>query len=365
MKIAELIDCLEKAAPPHFQENYDNSRLITGNRAQDVDSALLCLDCTEEVIEEAMAHKCRLVIAHHPVLFSGLKKLTGETFVERTLIKAIQNDIAIYACHTNMDNVMHGVNHKIASRLGLQKLRVLDPKPGLLRKLVTFVPFSHLEQIRQALFEAGAGHIGNYDSCSFNSAGTGTFRGNEQSRPFIGKAGILSQEEEIRLEVICDNGNEGRVVKALRSAHPYEEPAFDLYPLGNVHPRVGSGLIGEFENPKPEAEFLAFIKKTFNTTAFRHTRLLSKPIKTLALCGGSGRFLLEKAIASGADAFLTSDFKYHDYFEVDGKLLLADVGHFETEQFTPEIFSELIREKFPKFAIRLSEIRNNPVHYYI
>ena len=364
MKVSEIIRCIEEAAPSQFQESYDNSRLITGKPGQEINAVLLSLDCTEEVVDEAVKTGCGLIVSHHPLVFSGIKKLRGDNFVERTLIKAIQNNIAIYACHTNLDNVQGGVNFKIAQKLGLENIRILAPKSGLLKKLVTFVPESHLETLRQALFASGAGHIGNYEACSFQSPGTGTFKGNEHSQPFLGKAGELSREAEIRLEVICDTGNEFNVIQALKSTHPYEEPAFDLYTLSNSHPVVGSGIIGYFREAISEREFLSLLKSTFGTKAIRHTAFTGKSVKKVALCGGSGRFLLEKAVDSGAEAYITADFKYHDFFDVDKNLLLADVGHFETEQFTPEIFYELILNKFPKFAIRLSEVKTNPIFYY-
>lgn len=363
-KIKDIISCLEELAPLTYQENYDNSGLICGDADWEATSALLCLDCTEETLEEAVSLGCNLVVAHHPLIFKGLKKLTGTTFVERTLIKAIQHKIAIYACHTNLDNVKQGVNQKIAEKLGLQDLRILSPKSGQLHKLVTFVPSSHLDPLRSALFLAGAGNIGNYDSCSFVQEGTGTFRGNEHSHPFLGKAQELSSEKEIRLEVIYESAKEKELIKTLKQHHPYEEPAFDCYPLSNRHPGIGSGMIGSFPVALSETEFLSLVKSELKVPCIRHTRFLSNPIKNLAFCGGSGRFLLEQAIASKAQAFLTADFKYHDFFEVERKLLLVDPGHFETEQFTPEIFYGCIQNKFPKFAIRLSKINTNPIHYF-
>jgi dinuclear metal center YbgI/SA1388 family protein len=364
IKVSDITKCLEELAPLAYQETYDNSGLLCGDSEGEVVSALLCLDCTEEIIDEAIANGCNLVIAHHPLVFSGLKKLTGSTFVERTLIKAIQNHIAIYACHTNLDNVNHGVNQKIGEKLGLKDLKILAPKSGQLSKLVTFVPPTHLEQLRTSLFQLGAGHIGNYDSCSFSQEGTGTFKGNAQSNPFSGKPMQLSTEKELRLEVIYETLHEKKLIEGLKKNHPYEEPAFDCYPIANSHPGIGSGMIGSFSTAFSEIDFLTLLKDRLKAQSIRHTRLLSKPIKTVAFCGGSGRFLLNRAIACKADAFITADFKYHDFFDVEGQLLLADPGHFETEQFTPEIFYDTIRNKFPKFAIRLSKINTNPIQYF-
>jgi len=364
IKIKDIASCLEELAPLPYQESYDNSGLLCGNPEWEAVSALLCLDCTESIIDEAISAGCNLVIAHHPVVFSGLKKLTGTSFVERTLIKAIQHNIAIYACHTNLDNVKHGVNYKLGEKLGLKNLHILSPKSARLGKLVTFVPASHVEVLRTALFELGAGHIGHYDSCSFTQEGLGTFKGNTFSKPFLGKALELSVEKEVRLELIYETVHEKKLIEGLKKNHPYEEPAFDCYTINNSHPDIGSGMIGTFDSALLETEFLTLIKKTLNASCLRHTQVLSKPIKTVAICGGSGRFLLEQAISLKAEAFITADFKYHDFFEVEGRLLLVDPGHFETEQFTPEIFYENIRNKFPKFAIRLSKINTNPIHYF-
>lgn len=364
MTIEEIINELAGFAPLVYQEEYDNSGLLTGNKNNLATGALLTIDCTEEIVQEAIDNKCNLIIAHHPIIFSGLKKLTGNTYIERTIIKAIKNDIAIYACHTNLDNVKNGVNKKIADKLGLQNTKILAPKSGLLRKLVTFVPVGHHNTLLNALFAAGAGNIGNYDSCSFNTEGTGTFRGNDQSQPFVGKANELSCEPEMRLETVFEIANESAILAALKANHPYEEVAFDVFRIDNKHPQIGSGLVGELKEPMEQVEFLTHVKKTFHAQVLKYTHFSSKTIKKVAVCGGSGRFLLKNAIQSGADAYITSDFKYHEYFDAENKLLLIDTGHFESEQFTPEIFYEIIQKKFPTFAIRLSKINTNPINYF-
>lgn len=364
MTIAQIIAELENFAPPAYQESYDNCGLLTGNKAAEATGALLTLDCTEAIVDEAISNNCNLIIAHHPVIFSGLKKITGASYVERTIIKAIKNDIAIYACHTNLDNVKQGVNKKIAEKLGLENLRILAPKSGLLKKLVTFVPASHHEAVQQALFSAGCGNIGNYDSCSFNLEGTGTFRGNEASTPFIGTPGELSREKEMRIETIFETAHEQKVIAALTAAHPYEEVAYDIYALTNQHPQIGSGMTGELKTAMNETDFLNHVKKTFLVPVVKHTRMLQKDIKKVAVCGGSGSFLLKNAINSGADAYITSDFKYHEFFDAENKLLLIDTGHFESEQFTPEIFYAIIKKKFTTFAIHLSKINTNPINYF-
>ncbi|MBL7931097.1 MAG: Nif3-like dinuclear metal center hexameric protein [Bacteroidia bacterium] len=364
MNIEEILAELEKFAPLQYQEDYDNSGLLTGSRSFEAKGALLTLDCTEEVVEEAISSGCNLIIAHHPILFSGLKKLTGANYVERTIIKAIKNDIAIYACHTNLDNVKQGVNYKICEKLGLKNPAILSPKAGTLRKLVTYVPESLRQLVSDALVASGAGHIGNYDHCSFYTEGTGTFRGNDNTKPFLGKPGELSHEKEQRLETDFDAACESNVISALLKAHPYEEVAYDIYNISNKHQGIGSGMVGEFEKEISEEHFLNLVKSTFKVPVIKHTKKTGKMIKKIAVCGGSGRFLLKNAIQSGVQAYITSDFKYHEYFDAENKLLLVDTGHFESEQFTPEIFYELIRKKFPTFAVRLSKTNTNPINYF-
>lgn len=365
MTIQEIISEIESFAPTAYQEDYDNCGLITGNRSAEATGVLLSLDCIEEIVDEAIQNNCNLIIAHHPIVFSGLKKITGSNYIERTIIKAIKNDIAIYAAHTNMDNVINGVNYKIAEKLGLINVKILAPKNGLLKKLVTYVPQGHHTQVLNALFGAGCGHIGNYDSCSFNAEGTGTFRGNDQSQPFLGKPNELSKEPEIRIETIFESHTERQVLSALLGAHPYEEAAFDVYPLTNKLNQVGSGIIGELKEELKEEDFLNLVKNSLQSECLKYTKKTGKIVKKVALCGGSGRFLLKNAINSQADAYITADFKYHEFFDAEGKILLIDAGHYETEQFTPEIFSDIIRKKFPTFAIRLSKIKTNPVNYFL
>lgn len=365
MKIQDIINVIEDFAPLSFQEDYDNCGLLTGSADWEATGVLLSLDCIEPVIEEAIQTKCNLIVAHHPIVFSGLKKINGSNYIQRTIIKAIKHDIAIYAAHTNVDNVVNGVNYKIAEKLGLENVKILAPKTELLKKLVTYVPESHHQKVLDALFAAGCGKIGNYDSCSFNTSGTGTFRGNGNSNPFLGKANELSRESEIRIETIFETQKERNVLKNLLEAHPYEEVAFDVYPLSNIYKNVGSGITGDLPAPMDEGEFLALVKQRLGCELLRFTQKTGKKVKKVALCGGSGRFLLKNAINSGSDVFLTADFKYHEFFDADGKLMIIDAGHYETEQFTPEIFYELISKKFPTFAVRLSKIKTNPVNYFL
>lgn len=363
IKLHSIIEEIERFAPLTYQESYDNCGLLVGNKNMEINGAILCLDCTEDIIEEAITKKCNLIIAHHPIIFGGLKKLNGNNYVERTVIKAIQHNIAIYACHTNLDNVRLGVNHKIASKLGLINTQILSPKSSLLKKLVTFIPSNHLHAVREALFQSGAGNIGNYSDCSFNIEGKGTFKGNDSSNPFLGEKGKLSEETEVRLEVIFEAYLESKILQTLFKTHPYEEVAYDVYRLENSYQNIGSGLIGDLPKPVPEMEFLTRLKDIFKVKHIKHTQILGKPIQKVALCGGSGSFLLKNAISSKSDIYISSDFKYHDYFDAENQILVADIGHYETEQFTPEIFYEIISNKFPTFATYLTEINTNPVNY--
>ena len=361
--VKEIASFLESFAPLSLQESYDNAGLIVGNPSMEVTGITICLDSTEAVILDAKKNGCNLVIAHHPIVFSGLKKLNGKNYIERTVIRAIKEDIAIYAAHTNLDNVIDGVNRVIAERLGLVNIRILSPKRHQLQKLTTFCPSSHIDALRLALFNAGAGQIGNYDQCSFTVAGSGTFRGNDQSDPFIGKKGELSVEPEMRLEVIFPSDKQSSVMNALRENHPYEEVAYYLHNLENEYQEVGSGVVGELPENQAEMAFLSHVKSTMKAGIVRHTRLLDRPVKTVAICGGSGSFLLNDAIRAGADVFITADFKYHQFFDADGKIVIADIGHFESEQYTMDLFKSLILKNFSTFAVRLTEVSTNPVHY--
>ncbi len=329
----------------------------------EIRGALICLDSTEPIIDEAIATNCNLVIAHHPIVFSGLKKLTGKNYVERTIIKAIRNDIAIYAIHTNLDNVSTGVNQAICNRLGIKNTRILSPKSGILKKLVTYCPEDHSGKVLAALFSAGAGGIGNYDECSFSTNGTGTFRGNESSNPVVGEKGVRHNEPENRIEVIFRDFDQQKILKALRDAHPYEEIAYDVYTLDNQYNLVGSGMIGELEKSLPVKEFLELLKNRMQTGCIRYTHF-AKTVSKVAVCGGSGSFLLGDALKAGADAFVTADFKYHQFFDADEKILVADIGHYESEQFTKELIYSELKGKFTTFALRLSEHNTNPINYF-
>jgi len=363
--IDAVVAWLEQMAPPSYQESYDNAGLITGSREWACSGVLTTLDATEAVVEEAVRLGCNLIVAHHPIVFSGLKKINGHNYVEKTVITAIKKDIAIYAIHTNLDNVVaHGVNGKIAAKLGLVKSRPLLPKEGVLRKLYCFVPVDHLEPVRNAIFTAGAGHIGNYSECSFSAEGTGTFKGGEGTGPFVGQPGLRHSEKEVRVEIVLPAHLSGAVIRAMVAAHPYEEVAYDLVNLANTHPGVGSGLVGELPAAVDEKAFLETLRQVFRVPVVRHTRLTGRPVQRVAVCGGAGSFLISKALAERADFYITADVKYHEFFDANDRMVVADVGHFESEQYTVDLLFEVLQEKFRNFAVLKSEIKTNPIHYY-
>lgn len=363
MKIKEVTKNIEDFAPLAYQEEYDNSGFQVGMPDAEVTGVLITIDVTEAVIDEAIEKRCNLIIAHHPLIFGKLKKIIGRNAVERCVAKAIKHDITVYACHTNIDKMSNGVSARFARELGLKNCRTLVPEGGLLEKLVTFVPMAQAEQVRQALYAAGAGHIGNYDHCSYNLDGKGTFRASEGCRPFVGEIEADHVEPETRIEVILKKKDESRVVEALVEAHPYEEPAYDLFALQNRYDRVGLGVVGELETEMDEVEFLRHLKGIVENGGIRHTELLGKKVKRVALCGGSGAEFLHDAIGEAADVYISCDFKYHQFFEAEKKILIADVGHFESERFTKEIFFEIVSKNNPKFAIYISSCKTNPINY--
>lgn len=364
--VYEVVQCIEAFAPPSLQEDYDNSGLLVGEGTEEVKGVLLSLDCTESIIEEAIANGCNLVIAHHPIVFKGLKRITGSNYVERTVLLAIRHRVAIYACHTNLDNVWQGVNKMLADKLELSLNRkILRPISNRLLKLVTYIPSDHAKKVTDALFEAGAGQIGDYSECAFSVTGIGSFNPGMGTRPFIGEPSKRELVEETKVEVVLPDFQRDRILKALFQAHPYEEVAYDLYRLENRWEQSGSGLLGQLSQAIGEREFLEKLANVFNVKAIKHSPLLGKKVQKIAVCGGSGSFLIKDAIKSGADVFVTADVKYHEFFDAEGKLVIMDIGHFETEQFTPEIFYSIISEKFSTFAVRLSKTDTNPVNYFI
>lgn len=363
MQIKDIINFLEDWAPSSLQEPYDNSGLILGDQTDEASAALITLDVTEAVIDEAITKDCSFIIAHHPLVFSGVKRIGKHHWVDKCIRKAIYHDISIYAIHTNLDNIISGVNHKIAEKVGLKGLQILSPKKDTLLKLTVFVPAENSTALLSALHEAGAGHIGEYEYCSFKLAGEGTFRPTDQANPTIGTRGESQNVNELRIEVMLPIHLKSSVLRAMRNAHPYEEVAYYLSQLLNSNQEVGSGIIGTLTNPMKSDEFLSHLKDCMDLNVIKHTALVKNEVSRVAVCGGSGRFLLEKAIASKADVFLSADFKYHDYFEANEEIIITDIGHYESEVFTKELIYERLTKNFAKFAFRLSEVDTNPIKY--
>lgn len=363
MKVREICAYLDTEIPVSFQESYDNSGLQIGDPEQEAGSALLALDVTEEVADEAIRNKCGIIFTHHPLVFNPLKKITGRNSSERVIIKCLKNNIAVYSAHTSLDITHSWVSRRMAENLGLEQIKVMVPLEKKLLKLVTFIPESHLDKVRDAIFNAGAGSTGNYDRCGFVAEGTGSFRGNEDSDPFVGEKGKMNFEKEVRFETVLFSHNRDRVVKALIDAHPYEEVAYDLYPLENRNIDSGLGCTGTLKDEMTEHEFIELVSRVFGSKGVRYSKLSGKPVRKVALCGGAGSSLLNDAVASGAAVFITADVKYHSFFDAEGRILLIDAGHYETEKFAVDILKELIIKKFPKFALRFSEINTNPINY--
>lgn len=362
-QIKEIISVLEEMAPLAYAEDFDNVGLLVGDAEAQATGVLVCHDALENVIDEAIAKKCNLVVCFHPILFSGLKKITGKNYVERAVIKAIKNDIAIYAVHTALDNHQKGVNKIFSDTLGLKNSKILIPKQNYIKKLVTYTIPENAEKVRNALFDAGAGKIGNYEDCSFNSKGIGTYMGNEQSNPQLGERFEFVEGEEIKIEVTFEKHLESKILKALFKSHVYEEVAYEIYNLQNQHQNIGLGMIGAFETPMNENDFLQLVKEKMQCGGIRHSEFTGKMIQKVAVLGGSGSFAIKNAINAGADAFLTADLKYHQFYEAENKMLLADIGHFESEHYTKNYIVDFLRKKILNFAIILSEENTNPVKY--
>jgi len=363
MKLFQLTAYLEERFPLNLQEDYDNSGLQLGDPSMDITSVLVALDCTEAIVEEAIQTGSNVIVMHHPILFKGIKRIGVSTEIERILYRCIKQDIAIYAIHTNLDNHIDGVNSKIASTIGLRQCRVLQPKPHTLFKLVVYTPVDFEERVHDAVCAAGAGNIGNYYNCGYATIGIGKFTPNEKANPSIGEADVPTRQEEAKMEYLLEKNNIGPVLSAMKGAHPYEEVAYDLIALENSNSQVGSGMIGELPEPMDALEFLSHLKETFNCGVIRYTALQNKPIRTVALCGGAGSFLLSQAILQNADIFISGDFKYHEFFGAENKIIIADIGHYESEQYTSALLVEIIREKFPTFAVRLTVNNTNPINF--
>ncbi len=363
MKIKEILSVLEEMAPLAYAEDFDNVGLLVGDVQTEATGVLVCHDALESVIDEAITKKHNLVVCFHPILFSGLKKITGKNYVERSILKAIKNDIAIYAVHTALDNHHNGVNKIFCDALGLMNTKVLVPKQQFIQKLVTYTIPENVEKLRNALFDAGAGKIGNYEDCSFNSKGIGTYMGNENSNPEIGERFEFVEAEEIKIEITFEKYLQPKILKALFSKHVYEEVAYEIYDLQNSHQNIGLGMTGELPNEMNELDFLRFVKEKMDCGGIRHSDFTGKKIKKVAVLGGSGSYAIKNAIQAGADAYLTADLKYHNFYEAENSLLLADIGHFESERYTKNYIVDYLTKKIPNFAVDLSQINTNPVKY--
>ncbi|WP_445452546.1 Nif3-like dinuclear metal center hexameric protein [Flavobacterium sp. 25HG05S-40] len=363
MKLKEILSVLEEMAPLAYAEDFDNVGLLVGDVNAEATGILVCHDALESVLDEAIAKKCNLVVCFHPIIFSGLKKITGKNYVERAVLKAIKNDIAIYAVHTALDNHKDGVNKIFSDALGLINTKILVPKQNFIQKLITYTVPENVETLRNALFDAGAGKIGNYEDCSFSSKGIGTYMGNEDSNPEIGNRFEFVENEEIKIEVTFEKHLQSKILKALFTNHVYEEVAYEIYDLQNTHQNIGLGMLGELEKPMTETDFLAFVKDKIQCGGIRHSNLLGKSIHKVAVLGGSGSFAIMNAIQAKADVFLTADLKYHNFYEAENQIVLADIGHFESERFTKNYIVDFLKKKIPNFAIIFSEENTNPVKY--
>jgi dinuclear metal center YbgI/SA1388 family protein len=364
MKIKDVFPVLEELAPLAYAEDFDNVGLLVGDKNTECTGILVCHDALESVVNEAIAENCNLIVCFHPILFSGLKKITGKNYVEKVLIKAIKNDIAIYAVHTALDNHFNGVNKIFGEAIGLKNLKILIPKKQFIQKLVTFIPTKDIETVKSVLFKAGAGSIGNYSECSFTSEGKGTFKGNENSNPVIGEKNKVEVVEEIKLEVTFEKHLQQTILNALKMSHPYEEVAYEIYTLENVHQQIGLGMIGELETEMDEKPFLYLIKEKMQCEAIRHSQFIQKKIKKVAVLGGSGSFAISEAKRQKADAFITSDLKYHQFYESENEILIVDIGHFESERYTKDYIVRYLKEKISNFAIVLSKENTNPIKYF-
>jgi dinuclear metal center YbgI/SA1388 family protein len=363
-KIKDIVQHLENIAPLAYQESYDNAGLIVGDASKNVRNVLITLDVTEEVIDEAISKNCELIVAHHPIIFKGLKKLTSSNYVERTVIKAIKNDIAIYASHTNLDNIKNGVNAKIAEKLGLVNTEILSPKNGVLGKLSVFVPRENTDELKSALHQAGAGQIGEYKDCAFETVGKGSFLPSDEANPTIGKKGQLETVDEHKIEVIFPLHLKSKILRAMKKAHPYEEVAYYLHQLENTYDDLGAGMIGELEESMGAIEFFDYLKEKMSLSVIKHTEEISRKIKRVAICGGAGSFLISQAKNRQADIYISSDIKYHEFFDADKRLIIADIGHYESERFTNEIFYATLKENFANIALHLGQTVTNPIKYY-
>lgn len=367
MLIKEIIDAIESIAPLPLQEEWDNCGVQVGPTDNECTGVMVCVDCTPVVVEEAIAMNCNLIVSHHPLIFGGIKQLTGKTEAERCVINAVTAGLTIYSSHTALDNSPNGISHRMASLLGLEDVDVLVPREADQLKLVAYVPVSKLDDVRLALFDAGAGAIGNYDFCSFATDGRGSFRALDGANPYVGEVSQLHFEDESRLEVLLPRWKRRDVELALRQVHPYEEPAYEFSEVVAASRPAGSGCVGHLPQPMTVAQLALFAKERFGCQAVRlscyHGDPMVHTVRRVAVCGGAGGSFIGAVKRSGADAYITADLRYHDFVDYGKRLALIDVGHFNSEQCAKEIFYQLICEKFPNFAVHTSKNEKNPIQY--
>ena len=376
--VADLTAALETLAPPALQMAYDNSGLLVGEPDTEITGVLITLDCLEATVEEAIDTGCNVIVAHHPIVFGGLKRLTGRTYVERVVMRALRAGVALYAIHTNLDSVLaQGVSGRLAAKLGLRGVTTLQPTAGALQKLAVYVPADPaglVDRVAAAMWAAGAGQIGHYDEASFRTAGTGTFRPLAGAEPAIGSApavdgtGAAGDREAVsehKLEVVVPRVLAKAVLRAARAAHPYEEMAYDLYDVAGAHPDYGMGAVGDLHTDMAYDAWLDYLCARLELTGLKVTADTGRPIRRVAVCGGSGASLLGAARASGAQAFVTADFKYHEFFDAEGELVVCDVGHYESERHTTQLLYEYISTRFGTFAARMTQLDTNPARLYV
>ena len=365
MTISEFIRQLSTKIRFSYAEDFDNVGLLCGRPEQELRGVLVCHDALESVVQEAIEKGCNCIVAFHPIIFSGLKSITGKSYVERAVMLALENKIAIIAVHTAWDNDFYGVNHGIAKALGLRHLQVLIPKKDALSQLRFFVPVEAAEQVRSAIFATGAGTIGQYADCSFNIHGTGTFLPLEKASPAYGEVGTWEQVSEMEVQILVENWQLPAAIQAMKDAHPYEEVAYYVTSLRNENHHAGLGQFGLLDEEMSAQEFLSECRAVFDVPVIRTSSHFTGRIRKVAVLGGSGASGISAAKKLGCDAYVSSDFKYHDFFQGDENFLLADVGHFESERFVSQQLADVISNILPTFAVLKSETKTNPVNYFL
>ncbi len=368
MTVGKFQHLLEEWIPPATAWKGDNSGLQVGRTSAEISNILLALDVTLDVAREATARNANLIVTHHPLLFHPLRSLTEKSRAGEIALHLAERKINLYAAHTNLDQVLDGVSFVMATLLGLENIRTLSPLPGTLVKLAVFVPASHLEKVAAAMHAAGGGRFTNYQECSFRSEGIGTFKGMEGAKPFIGTKGVLERTPEVKLEMLVETWDLDAAMAAMFREHPYEEVAYDVYPLNNESSEFGLGAVGELPSPLPRGRFLALVKKAFGTPMLRYTGKTTKSVRKVAVCGGAGSELLPIAIRKGSDAFITADVKYHGFQDAERNLLLIDAGHFETEHPILRTLAlrvkEIVRREKATSKVFITTKNTNPVSYY-